>query len=127
MPKNCFYNNDVLKISELAHIRLMAQEVMRNMAGLIRVTPEELRAMAKQYGVESQEVLNQVDRLNRMISDLKSMWEGASSEAFADQYEQLKPSFIKMSDLLQDVNQQLDQTANTLESTDQDIANQIRG
>lgn len=41
------------------------------MAGLIRVTPEELRAMAKQYGVESQEVLNQVDRLNRMISDLK--------------------------------------------------------
>lgn len=44
--------------------------------------------MAKQYGVESQEVLNQVDRLNRMISDLKSMWEGASSEAFADQYEQ---------------------------------------
>ncbi|NES53454.1 WXG100 family type VII secretion target, partial [Escherichia coli] len=40
---------------------------------------------------------------------------------------QLKPSFIKMSDLLQDVNQQLDQTANTLESTDQDIANQIRG
>lgn len=59
------------------------------MAGLIRVTPEELRAMAKQYGVESQEVLNQVDRLNRMISDLKSMWEGASSEAFADQYEQI--------------------------------------
>lgn len=98
------------------------------MAGLIRVTPEELRAMAKQYGVESQEVLNQVDRLNRMISDLKSMWEGASSEAFADQYEQnFKPSFIKMSDLLQDVNQRLDQTANTLESTDQDIANQIRG
>ncbi|MCW4681393.1 WXG100 family type VII secretion target [Bacillus pumilus] len=97
------------------------------MSGIIRVTPEELRATAKQYGVESQEVLNQVDRLNRMISDLKGMWEGASSEAFTDQYEQLKPSFIKMSDLLTDVSNQLDQTANTLESTDQDIASQIRG
>ncbi|WP_144498468.1 WXG100 family type VII secretion target [Bacillus pumilus] len=97
------------------------------MSGIIRVTPEELRATAKQYAVESQEVLNQVDRLNRMISDLKGMWEGASSEAFADQYEQLKPSFIKMSDLLTDVSNQLDQTANTLESTDQDIASQIRG
>ncbi|MDM5299338.1 WXG100 family type VII secretion target [Bacillus pumilus] len=97
------------------------------MSGIIRVTPEELRATAKQYGVESQEVLNQVDRLNRMISDLKGMWEGASSEAFADQYEQLKPSFIKMSDLLTDVSNQLEQTANTLESTDQDIASQIRG
>ncbi|UYO35068.1 WXG100 family type VII secretion target [Bacillus zhangzhouensis] len=97
------------------------------MSGIIRVTPEELRATAKQYGVESQEVLNQVDRLNRMITDLKGMWEGASSEAFADQYEQLKPSFIKMSDLLTDVSNQLDQTANTLESTDQDIASQIRG
>lgn len=104
-----------------------AREVMRNMSGIIRVTPEELRATAKQYGVESQEVLNQVDRLNRMISDLKGMWEGASSEAFADQYEQLKPSFIKMSDLLTDVSNQLEQTANTLESTDQDIASQIRG
>ncbi|MFS0655553.1 WXG100 family type VII secretion target [Bacillus sp. 179-C3.3 HS] len=97
------------------------------MSGIIRVTPEELRATAKQYGVESQEVLNQVDRLNRMITDLKGMWEGASSEAFADQYEQLKPSFIKMSDLLTDVSNQLEQTANTLESTDQDIASQIRG
>ena len=97
------------------------------MSGIIRVTPEELRATAKQYGVESQEVLNEVDRLNRMMSDLKGMWEGASSEAFADQYEQLKPSFIKMSDLLTDVSNQLDQTANTLESTDQDIASQIRG
>ncbi|MFJ5964700.1 MULTISPECIES: WXG100 family type VII secretion target [unclassified Bacillus (in: firmicutes)] len=97
------------------------------MSGIIRVTPEELRATAKQYGVESQEVLNQVDRLNRMISDLKGMWEGASSDAFADQYEQLKPSFIKMSDLLTDVSNQLEQTANTLESTDQDIASQIRG
>ena len=98
------------------------------MSGIIRVTPEELRATAKQYGVESQEVLNQVDRLNRMISDLKGMWEGASTvKHFADQYEQLKPSFIKMSDLLTDVSNQLDQTANTLESTDQDIASQIRG
>lgn len=123
----CFYNNNVKKISGLAIIwRLCTggnEEYVRNYSR----NPEELRATAKQYGVESQEVLNQVDRLNRMISDLKGMWEGASSEAFADQYEQLKPSFIKMSDLLTDVSNQLDQTANTLESTDQDIASQIRG
>ncbi|BBP92031.1 protein YukE [Bacillus safensis] len=101
---------------------------MRNMSGIIRVTPEELRATAKQYGVESQEVLNQVDRLNRMISDLKNeCGKVLLVKHLLINTSSLSLLFIKMSDLLTDVSNQLDQTANTLESTDQDIASQIRG
>ncbi|RUQ29098.1 hypothetical protein ELQ35_10740 [Peribacillus cavernae] len=35
-----------------------------------------------------------------MRDHLRSIWEGASSDAFAQQYEELKPSFVQMSTLL---------------------------
>ncbi|MDA1476268.1 WXG100 family type VII secretion target [Bacillus changyiensis] len=98
------------------------------MSGIIRVTPAELRSMAGRYAKESEAVHSQVEqRLDQMIKQLEDMWEGESSRAFAAQYQELRPSFIKMADLLSDVSKQLSQTATTLENTDKDIASQIRG
>ncbi|KKB72901.1 MULTISPECIES: WXG100 family type VII secretion target [Bacillus] len=98
------------------------------MSGIIRVTPAELRQMADRYQKESGDVTEQVNqRLDQMINQLQDMWEGESSRAFSEQYQELRPSFLKMAELLSDVSKQLHQTANTLESTDQDIASQIRG
>jgi WXG100 family type VII secretion target len=97
------------------------------MSGQIRVTPAELYNMSSQYSQESGQVNEQVTRLNGMIDHLNSVWEGASSEAFAAQYEELKPSFIKMAELLQDISTQLSNTGKVLEDTDQQIASQIRG
>jgi WXG100 family type VII secretion target len=62
-----------------------------------------------------------------MKNQLQDMWEGASSEAFAAQYEELKPSFVEMSNLLTKIAKQLDDSANVLEDTDNQIASQIRG
>ncbi len=97
------------------------------MAGQIRVTPEELFTMAKEYSSESGRVNEQISRLDGMINHLNGVWEGASSEAFAGQYEELKPSFNKMAQLLEDVSAQLAQTGKVLEDTDRQIASQIRG
>ncbi|MGN1402258.1 MAG: WXG100 family type VII secretion target [Bacillus sp. (in: firmicutes)] len=97
------------------------------MAGLIRVTPAELYEMAQRYSNEGGQVNEQITRLDGMIQHLLGVWEGASSEAFAAQYEELKPSFIKMAELLQDVSIQLNSAGKVLEDTDQQIASQIRG
>ena len=97
------------------------------MAGQIRVTPAELYEMSQQYSSESAAVNDQIGRLNGMIDFLRGAWEGASSEAFAAQYEELKPSFIKMGELLQDVSTQLHNAGKVLEDTDNQIASQIRG
>jgi WXG100 family type VII secretion target len=97
------------------------------MSGIIRVTPAELRDMAGRYNNESGQVQELVSRLDTMKSQLQDMWEGASSEAFAAQYEELKPSFIEMSNLLTKIAKQLDDSANVLEDTDNQIASQIRG
>ncbi|PLR96521.1 WXG100 family type VII secretion target [Bacillus sp. T33-2] len=97
------------------------------MSGIIRVTPAELVSMSQRYNSESSQVGDQIVRLDNMISDLEGMWEGEASRAFSEQYTSLRPSFIQMQQLLQDISAQLNNTAKALEDADTQIANQIRG
>jgi WXG100 family type VII secretion target len=98
-----------------------------NMSGVIRLTPEELRGVARQYNTESSNVTELISRLDQMSNMLQGIWEGASSEAFIQQYHELRPSFEKMAVLLNEIAQQLHNSATILEETDQQIAGQIRG
>lgn len=97
------------------------------MSGIIRVTPAELEAMSARYNNESSQVEDQISRLDRMIDELQGMWEGESSRAFAEQYVSLRPSFVEMQRLLNDVSIQLKNTGHALADADNQIASQIRG
>lgn len=97
------------------------------MSGIIRVTPAELVGMSTRYRSESSQVGDQINRLDNMIRELESVWEGESSRAFSDQYQSLKPSIIQMQQLLEDISTQLGNTARALEDADTQIASQIRG
>ena len=97
------------------------------MAGVIRLSPEELESIAQQYGTESGNVFDLIGRLDGLMGVLHDVWEGNAKDAFAGQYEELKPSFTQMANLLEDVNRQLASTAQTLRDTDATIASQIRG
>ncbi|MDQ0230846.1 WXG100 family type VII secretion target [Metabacillus malikii] len=97
------------------------------MSGLIQVTPAELQDMARRYSNESNKVKDQIDELDNMIDQLEGMWKGESSRAFSEQYSALRPSFVDMQELLDSIHRQLNETANAIESADQQIASQIRG
>ncbi|WP_257347609.1 WXG100 family type VII secretion target [Pseudalkalibacillus decolorationis] len=97
------------------------------MSGIIRVTPAELSSMSNRYTSESSQVGEQISRLDNMIQELEGMWEGESSRAFSEQYQSLRPSFLQMQQLLEDISIQLNSTAKSLEDADTQIANQIRG
>lgn len=97
------------------------------MSGIIRVTPAELDSMANRYTSESNQVGDQITRLNSMIGELESVWEGEASRAFSEQYDALKPSFVQMQHLLEDISRQLKSTARALADADNQIASQIRG
>lgn len=97
------------------------------MSGIIRVTPAELVSMANRYSSESSQVGEQISRLDTMIRELEGMWEGESSRAFSEQYQSLRPSFVQMQQLLEDISVQLNNTARALEDADNQIAGQIRG
>ncbi|KON85650.1 hypothetical protein AF332_01510 [Sporosarcina globispora] len=97
------------------------------MSGVIRVTPAELVGMSNRYNGESSQVGDQVVRLDNMIRELEGAWEGEASRAFAEQYQSLRPSFVQMQQLLEDISVQLNNTARALEDADNQIAGQIRG
>ncbi|MGD6816589.1 WXG100 family type VII secretion target [Metabacillus sp. 84] len=97
------------------------------MSGLIQVTPQDLETKSQEFSAESQGVGEQVGRISGKISDLSGVWKGSSSTAFADQWERLKPSLVEMQTMLDEVSQQLQNTANALRDADEEIANKIRG
>jgi len=93
----------------------------------IRLNPDELEEFAQRYGIEGGNVGDVLHKLDGLISDLGSVWEGGAQRAFEDQYGELRPSFLNMMTLLEDIQMQLTSTAHTLRDTDSDIASKIRG
>jgi len=85
---------------------------MRSRAGEVR-----------QQGETFQEVIN---RMGNIINELQSEWEGQASQAFAQQFDRLRPSFNEMRQLVDDIGTQLNGTANAVEQLDQEIASRFR-
>ncbi len=95
------------------------------MSGQIRMTPEQMRARASEFGVQgdkTQEVINNMDRL---LNSLQEEWEGAASRSFKQKFEELRPGFVKARELIEDINKVLSDTARIVEETDRELASQI--
>lgn len=97
------------------------------MAGQIRISPEQMRGRANEYRAEANNVGQVVSKMDSLLNQLQAEWEGAASESYAERYNELKPSFVKAQELINEIAQALDQTANTLEDTDASIASGFRG
>jgi uncharacterized protein yukE len=96
------------------------------MANQIRMTPDSMRARAGEYQHQSEIVGDVITTMDNLLEQLQSEWEGAASEAYAEKYEELKPGFISMQDLIADICNALNKTADAVEQTDSDIASQFR-
>ena len=92
------------------------------MSGQIRISPEQMRSRATEVRNEGKNFQQVIDKMQNLINALRDEWEGQASEQFAIQFDTLKPSFIHMKQLIDDIGSQLDGTANAIERLDQDIA-----
>ena len=90
------------------------------MAGQIRITPDQMRSRATEYRGERDKVQDVISRMDSLLSALQGEWEGESSRAYASR-------FLKAHDLIDEIAQSLDATAQTLEETDSNIAGSFRG
>ncbi len=97
------------------------------MANQIRITPDQMRSRANQYRNEAEKVDEVISNMDTLLTNLQSEWEGASSEAYAARYQELKPGFVKARELISEIAATLDSTARIVEETDASIANQFRG
>ncbi len=97
------------------------------MANQIRITPDQMRERAGQYRAEADTVNGVINKMDSLLGQLQSEWEGAASESYATRYQELKPGFVKAEELIREIAAALDSTARIVEETDADIANQFRG
>lgn len=95
------------------------------MASQIRITPDQMRGRAGEYRAEAGKVGEVITKMDSLLKALQSEWEGAASESYTNRYLELKPGFVKAQQLIDEIAQALDATANIVEETDSDIASQF--
>ena len=89
------------------------------MAGQIRVSPETLQMRAREYGKASNDIMTILQRLQDM---LRSEWEGQAFQGFDNQFNELKPKVQNFAELMQQINNQLDKTAQAMQQNDQALS-----
>lgn len=94
-------------------------------SGQIRMTHDTMRERAGEYRTEADNVQSVIDKMDRLLETLLTEWEGSASEAYANKFAELRPSFVKGKELIDDIAAALDKTAEAVESTDTQIANQF--
>lgn len=60
------------------------------MANQIRITPDQMRERANQYRAEADTVNGVIKKMDSLLQQLQSEWEGAASESYAARYQELK-------------------------------------
>ena len=96
------------------------------MANQIRITPDPMRGRASEYRTQASNVESVITKLDNLLQNLQGEWEGQASESYASRYQQLRPGFVKAQELINEIASALDSTANIVEETDTNIANQFK-
>ena len=65
------------------------------MSGQIRMTPEQMRSRASEVRNQGETMQEVVNRVQNIINELQTEWEGQASRAFAEQFERLRPAFLR--------------------------------
>ena len=97
------------------------------MANQIRMTTETMRIRANEYTNEANNIEQVIGKLDRLLTQLQSEWEGDASRAYAEKFAQLRPGFVKTKELVDEISAALKKTAQIVEDTDKNIAGQFRG
>ncbi|PAD20688.1 WXG100 family type VII secretion target [Terribacillus saccharophilus] len=92
------------------------------MAGQIRMTPEQLQSHAKKYGTSSSQLDQILSDLSTLQEQLRSEWEGRAFDRFDDQFVQLRPKVQEFSQLMLDIQQQLEKTAQAVQEQDEALS-----
>lgn len=94
----------------------------------IRISPDTMRQRAGQYRNEAQNVGQVISSMDNLLNNLQSEWEGEASQSYANRYfSELKPSFQKAQEMINEIAAALDKTAQGMEDMDAQIASGFRG
>lgn len=94
--------------------------------GLIKMTPEQMNKRANDYRNESAKFEEVIGNMTRLVGLLQEEWKGEASVAYAQRFDELKPSFEKANQLILEIADSLDKSAEITAETDAQIASSYR-
>lgn len=89
------------------------------------MTPEQLRSSATQYQRGSQSITEVLNQLTRTQQEIESDWQGHGFDRFNQEFQELSPKIRQFAELLEEINHKLNQSADAMDQTDQQIASQF--
>ncbi len=92
------------------------------MAGQIRMTPEELKSRATRYGQSGSQIEQILSDLTNLQAVLSQEWEGQAFNRFNDQFNQLSPKVRDFAQLMHDIHDQLNKTADAVAEHDEALS-----
>ena len=92
------------------------------MSGQIRMSPEELKITANDYGKNYETLMTMLSELRGTQQKLSDQWQGRAFESFEVQYDQLKPKVEDFAILMQEIQEQLNKTAKAMADQDQALS-----
>lgn len=92
------------------------------MAGQIRMSPEELQAKSKRYGLGAEQINEVLRDLSDLQEELRGEWEGRAFDQFDVQFRQLRPKVKEFSELMVEIQNQLTKTAEAVAQQDEALS-----
>lgn len=94
----------------------------------IRIDPDTMEARVSEYRREADQVGQVISNMDRLLAQLQAEWEGEASRSYADRFtSDLRPSFVKAQDLINEIADALHKTAQLMREQDSAIAAGFRG
>lgn len=94
----------------------------------IRISPDQMRGRAGEFRNEAAAVGDSISAMDRLLRQLQEEWEGEASRSYAQRYQsELRPSFQKAQEMIDEIATALDRTAQEMQEMDQRIASGFRG
>ena len=97
------------------------------MAARITITPEELRTASTNFANKAGEIREILEYLRGEVNRLEGTWDGAAQDQFFMTYEVMAKTLDQFPEVVDGISQQLSAVAQTLEETDQALADSLKG
>lgn len=95
------------------------------MANEIMLTPDELRAQARQIRVYKENQKSVMSRITNLVQTLSAVWKGPAQTAFVQKYMSMQPACNSFQQAIEEFAMLLEEHADRMEKVDRDMASRI--
>ena len=93
----------------------------------IALTTEELRGASTNFSTKAGELRELLNYLRQQVNSLESTWDGAAQNQFFVTFDEIAKNMDQIPEAIENIGNQLSAVATTMENTDNELANALRG